>query len=436
MFAPIVLSAQAGVRSVSVERVNAALSLGATRLQLLREVVFPSACQRFSPAFALRSASAGAHGRRRTDRSDAWHWPFRDVSIAVSCDRFRVCRHRPHRDLRFCLLIRGACSSVGWCLEGSKLNATTGCGNPTDGSAATLNRRDFAICGPLAAMLASMGRAGAVEAPLKELRIGYQKTGALLVVKAQNSSKSVSRRKASGEMGRVPFRAAAAGGARAPARRLRLYRRRAADLRAGRPRESALCRGDSGARLWAGHRRAADLTDPGRLPDLKGKKIGVAKGSSAHNLLVAALESAEHRLERYHAASISLPRTRLPLSRAGRSTPGRSGIRSSRSPNSSRRRAPCRSIVRAPTQNSFFLVNGDFRGQASGFVGAINRNRKCDRWADRNRDRLQRSLPKPVASTLPRRTTVRRSRRIHFGPLSDECSPQQQAVADRFQQLG
>jgi taurine transport system permease protein len=43
MFAPIVLSAQAGVRSVTQERVNAALSLGATRLQLLWDVVLPSA---------------------------------------------------------------------------------------------------------------------------------------------------------------------------------------------------------------------------------------------------------------------------------------------------------------------------------------------------------------------------------------------------------
>jgi taurine transport system permease protein len=43
MFAPVALSAQAGVRSVTQERVNAALSLGATRWQLLREVVFPSA---------------------------------------------------------------------------------------------------------------------------------------------------------------------------------------------------------------------------------------------------------------------------------------------------------------------------------------------------------------------------------------------------------
>jgi len=43
MFAPIVLAAQAGVRSLSLERVNAALSLGASRWQLLREVVLPSA---------------------------------------------------------------------------------------------------------------------------------------------------------------------------------------------------------------------------------------------------------------------------------------------------------------------------------------------------------------------------------------------------------
>jgi taurine transport system permease protein len=43
MFAPVALSAQAGVRSVTQERVNAALSLGATRLDLLREVILPSA---------------------------------------------------------------------------------------------------------------------------------------------------------------------------------------------------------------------------------------------------------------------------------------------------------------------------------------------------------------------------------------------------------
>ena len=43
MFAPVAIAAQAGVRSVSLERVNAALSLGANRFQLMRDVVLPSA---------------------------------------------------------------------------------------------------------------------------------------------------------------------------------------------------------------------------------------------------------------------------------------------------------------------------------------------------------------------------------------------------------
>jgi taurine transport system permease protein len=43
MFAPVVLSAQAGVRSLPIERVNAALSLGATRWQLFTAIVLPSA---------------------------------------------------------------------------------------------------------------------------------------------------------------------------------------------------------------------------------------------------------------------------------------------------------------------------------------------------------------------------------------------------------
>ncbi|MDK4701771.1 ABC transporter permease subunit [Rhizobium sp. CNPSo 4062] len=43
MFAPICLSAQAGVRSLPLERVNAARSLGANRLHLFFNVVLPSA---------------------------------------------------------------------------------------------------------------------------------------------------------------------------------------------------------------------------------------------------------------------------------------------------------------------------------------------------------------------------------------------------------
>ncbi|RWL96230.1 MAG: ABC transporter permease subunit [Mesorhizobium sp.] len=42
-FAPICFAAQAGVRSVPAERINAALSLGASRLQLFASIILPSA---------------------------------------------------------------------------------------------------------------------------------------------------------------------------------------------------------------------------------------------------------------------------------------------------------------------------------------------------------------------------------------------------------
>lgn len=43
MFAPIVLNTQAGVRSVAIEQIHAAYSMGASRLQVLRHVVFKGA---------------------------------------------------------------------------------------------------------------------------------------------------------------------------------------------------------------------------------------------------------------------------------------------------------------------------------------------------------------------------------------------------------
>ena len=42
-FAPIALNARAGVRSVSLEQIHAAYSMGATRQQVLRQVVLKGA---------------------------------------------------------------------------------------------------------------------------------------------------------------------------------------------------------------------------------------------------------------------------------------------------------------------------------------------------------------------------------------------------------
>lgn len=53
MFAPICLSAQAGVHGIPLERVNAALSLGASRWQLFRHIVLPSALPEILTGFRI-----------------------------------------------------------------------------------------------------------------------------------------------------------------------------------------------------------------------------------------------------------------------------------------------------------------------------------------------------------------------------------------------
>lgn len=52
-FAPICFSAQAGVRSVPVERINAALSLGANRWQIFTTIILPSALPEILTGFRI-----------------------------------------------------------------------------------------------------------------------------------------------------------------------------------------------------------------------------------------------------------------------------------------------------------------------------------------------------------------------------------------------
>ena len=90
-------------------------------------------------------------------------------------------------------------------------------------------------------------------------------------------------------MGRVPVRSADAGSDARQRDRYRRRRRHAARVRAGGAWRSSIYR--RAARRWPG--------DPGAawfrlqtLHDLKGKKVAFGRGSSAHNLTIAALEKA------------------------------------------------------------------------------------------------------------------------------------------------
>jgi taurine transport system permease protein len=63
-FAPLAMAARAGVRSVTIEQINAAYSMG-VEVAVIWHVVIPAALPEFSPACASRSASGGLRSSPR-----------------------------------------------------------------------------------------------------------------------------------------------------------------------------------------------------------------------------------------------------------------------------------------------------------------------------------------------------------------------------------
>jgi len=68
-FAPLAMAARAGVKSVMLEQINAAYSMGASKWQVIWHVVIPARCRKSSLACASRSDSAG-----RPSLPQRW-WP-------------------------------------------------------------------------------------------------------------------------------------------------------------------------------------------------------------------------------------------------------------------------------------------------------------------------------------------------------------------------
>ena len=194
-----------------------------------------------------------------------------------------------------------------------------------------MDRRHFLLGAASLAVTLAPSRCAPIA--LSELRIGYQKTAILLVVKARELLEKRFAPKASTvKWVEFPFGPPL----------LEAVNAGAVDY--GYTGDAPPIFAQAGARQ---HNYAAVIPARGygqaivvpadspakKLADLKGKKIGVAKGSSAHNLLVVGDGERRRSPGTKSRRSISRRPTPPPPSRAARSTPGRSGTRSSRSPN-------------------------------------------------------------------------------------------------------
>jgi sulfonate transport system substrate-binding protein len=298
-----------------------------------------------------------------------------------------------------------------------------------------VNRRNFLRAASSSLTAALAGPAVAAE-PLKELRIGYQKIGALLIVKAQKAleqrfePQGVSVRWVEFAFGPPLLEALGAGAIDYG------YTGDSPPIFAQAARAKLLYAGAIPAR---GYGQAIVVPAASPIQDvsgLSGKKVAVAKASSAHNLLIAALESVKLPW------SAITPVYLAPPDAAAAFVRGAVDAWSIWDPffAIAELKQKARALpldISVSTQNSFFLVNGDFAARHPDVVATINGAvATATTWADQHRDQVAAILSEASGVELAAEQRSINRAEFTFGPLNDNVLAQQQAVADRFQRLG
>ena len=298
-----------------------------------------------------------------------------------------------------------------------------------------MNRRDFLIVASSSLTAALAGPANSAE-PLKELRIGYQKIGALLIVKEQKileqrfEPQGVRVRWIEFAFGPPLLEALGAGAIDYG------YTGDSPPIFAQAAHANLLYAGAIPARGYGQAILVPAISSIEDIAGLKGKKVAVAKASSAHNLLVAALESVKLPWSDITPVYLAPPDAAAAFVR------GAVDAWSIWDPflaiaelKQKARALPLDRTISA--QNSFFLVNGDFAAKHPDVVAAINGAiATATTWADQHRDQVAAILSEASGVDLAAEQRSVNRAEFTFGPLNDDVLAQQQAVADRFQRLG
>jgi sulfonate transport system substrate-binding protein len=171
------------------------------------------------------------------------------------------------------------------------------------------------------------------------------------------------------------------------------------------------------------------------VADLKGRRVGVAKGSSAHNTLLALIEKSGI------AYSDITPVFLAPADATAAFNGGSIDAWVIWDPFLSlaeKNKARVVAFAKDGHQpNAFFLANKDFTAKHANLVGLLNSTFAAEiKWGDTHRDEVARTLSE--ATGFDREALDRATARSAFNlvPLNDSIVASQQATANRFHQLG
>jgi len=297
-----------------------------------------------------------------------------------------------------------------------------------------MNRREFLILS--AALGAVASPLAATAEPLKELRIGYQKTSVLLVVKAQRvlekrfEPQGVAVRWVEFPFGPPLLEALNVGAIDYG------YTGNAPPIFAQAAHANIQYVAVIPTRGYGQAIVVPEASPIQSVVELRGRKVGVAKGSSAHDLLVAAVESANVPWGEITPVYLA------PADAAAAFARGAIDAWSIWDPfyAIAELKQKARSLpidARAQQQHSFFLANGDFIARHGDVVLAINEEiAKATQWASDHRVETAELFAEVSGVELAAQKRAVDRAEFTFGPLDDAVIAQQQAVADRFHRLG
>ena len=278
--------------------------------------------------------------------------------------------------------------------------------------------------------------AAAQAAPLREIRIGYQKTGLLYIdkqrglIEARLRARNVAVKWVEFTFGPPLLEALNVG---------------SIDYGTAGDTPPIFAQAANAKLIYVAAQEAAGsgsaiLVPPGssihRLEDLRGKRVGFARGSSSHNLTVAALEKAGIRWDEITPVPLPPADARAAFERGALDAwtiwdpffalaEARPGVRVL---------SLARGII---TQNSFFLANRDFTQAHPQAVAAVNEElARTARWAEANRPEVARTLSEASGIGLDAWERAVARTEYAVGPVSAAVVEEQQRIADRFRRLG
>jgi sulfonate transport system substrate-binding protein len=297
-----------------------------------------------------------------------------------------------------------------------------------------MKRREFLGLSVGGAIAALSSRAQA-QASLKEIRIGYQKTGVLVIARQQ----AVLEKRFAGKQVGIKWIEFTSG---PPL--LEAMSTGSVDLGAVGDTPPIFAQAANANIVYVAGSPITNgqgiLVPAGSgirsIADLKGKRIGFTKGTSAHNVVIATLEKAGLTYEDITPVYLTPPDAGPAFAN------GSIEAWAVWDPYFAigEKRQNGRILINASEvakTNSFYLANRDFANtHVRETREVIDGLAEAARWAEANRAEVASALAAVTGVPLEVQTVAASRASFLIGPVTDEIVTTQQAVADRFHKLG